>query len=268
MKKTICLFLIFFAIGEVSFAGVSLIGELTRETTLQPGEKFEGKITLENTGETSWEVTIYKTDYLFYSDGSNIYGEPGRAARSNASWLSINPTRLTIPPKEMASVYYTIQVPQQLDLIGTYWSMLMVEPTSDIDPKEIEDKTGKIKLGVSTVVRYGIQIVTNIGDTGIRKIKFLDKKLISQDGKKTLQLDIENVGERWLSPTIWAELYDKDGKNIGRFGNRQMRIYPGCSARHKIDLSDVPKGKYKALVVVDNGDQYVFGAQYDLEIEL
>jgi hypothetical protein len=267
MKRISCLFLILFVLGESSFAGVSLIGELTQEKTLQPGEKFEGKVTLENTGETSWQVTIYKTDYLFYSDGSNIYGEPGRITHSNASWLSVSPNRITIPPKEMASVYYTIEVPLQPDLIGTYWSMLMIEPTSETGPENIQDETGKVKLGVKTVVRYGVQIVTNIGDTGARKIKFLDKKLSNQDGKRTLQMDIENIGERWLRPTLWVELYDKGGKNIGRFGNRQMRIYPGCSVRHRIDLSDVPKGKYKALVVVDNGDEYVFGAQYDLEIE-
>ncbi|MCJ7459617.1 MAG: hypothetical protein MUP17_11580 [candidate division Zixibacteria bacterium] len=267
MKRISCLFLILFVLGESSFAGVSLIGELTREKTMQPGEKFEGKVTLKNTGETSWEVTIYKTDYLFYADGSNIYGESGRIPRSNAGWLSISPTRLTIPPKEMASVYYIIEVPQQPDLIGTYWSMLMVEPTSETGSKDIEDETGKVKLGIKTVLRYGIQIVTNIGDTGDRKIKFLDKKLISQDGRRTLQMDIENIGERWLRPTLWVELYDKGGKNMGRFGNRQLRIYPGCSIRHKIDLGDVPIGKYKALVMVDNGDEYVFGAQYDLEIE-
>jgi len=44
-----------------------------------------------------------------------------------------------------------------------------------------------------------------------------------------------------------------------------MRIYPGTSVRHKIDLSSLPGGKYMALVVADNGDEYIFGAQYTLE---
>jgi len=110
-------------------------------------------------------------------------------------------------------------------------------------------------------------MLTHIGDTGTRKIKFLDKKLFSQDGKTILQMDIENIGERWLTPTLWVELYDNQGTELGRFESGKRRIYPSCSVRYKVDLTDVPEGKYKALVVADNGDEYVFGAKYDLGIE-
>ncbi len=63
------------------------------------------------------------------------------------------------------------------------------------------------------------------------------------------------------------ELYNTDGVNVGRFESRQLRIYPGCSVRHKVDFKDIPGGRYKALVVADNGDEYVFGARYDIELK-
>ncbi|MGB2697990.1 MAG: hypothetical protein WBD28_09070 [Candidatus Zixiibacteriota bacterium] len=267
MKKIFCLFVILFVSAEFSFAQVSVMGSLTQEATLQPGDKIEGKITLQNTAETSWEVTIYKNDYLFYADGSNIYGEPGNTTRSNASWLSVSPKRLIIPSKETASVYFTLEVPENLDLTGTYWSIIMIEPTSEAGPQILEDKETKVKIGVQTKVRYGVQIITNIGDTGAPKISFLDRKLINQDGKKILQMDIENTGNRWLSPTVWVELYNSQGNKVGRFDSDKKRIFPECSVRHRIDLTEVPRGNYKALVVVDNGDQHVFGAKYDLGIE-
>jgi hypothetical protein len=267
MKRIFTLCLLLIALADSSFAGVSVIGGLTQERVLQPGERYEGKITLQNTGENSWQVTVYKTDYLYYADGRNIYGEPGKATRSNADWISVSPPRLTIPPNEQASLYYTIEVPQDPSLIGTYWSMIMIEPTSETGPQILEDKEKKVKVGIQTKVRYGVQIITNIGDTGARKIQFLDKKLIKAEGQSILQMDIENTGERWLSPTLWVELYAKDGTNSGRLEGEKIRIFPSCSVRHKVDLTDVPKGKYKALVVLDNGDEYVFGAQYDLGIE-
>lgn len=281
-KKILCFFLFFVVLVDLSFAGVLVMGELTRERTLQPGETFEGTINLKNTGETSCRVDVYQADYLFYADGSNIYGEPGSAVRSNANWLSVAPNRLSIPPNEMASVYYTVRVPQiqelasaynnfqvleSPDLIGTYWSMVMVEPMPQTGPESIEDETRNAKMGIQTKIRYGIQMVTNIGDTGARRIKFSDKKLINQDGQIFLQMDIENIGERWLSPTVWVEIYDNHGAKVGRFESSKKRIYPGCSVRHKVDLTNVPKGKYKALVVADNGDEYVFGAKYDFGIE-
>lgn len=282
MKKILFVLLLVVATADLSFAAVSVIGELTREESVQPGEKFEGTIKLQNTGETTCQVNVYQTDYLFYSDGSNVYGDAGSTARSNAGWLSVSPKRLTIPPNEVALVHYSGEVPevkqlasvfsdlqiiQSPDLTGTYWSMVMIEPMPEAGPETAEDEAGRVKFGIQTKVRYGIQIVTHIGDTGTPKIKFLDKRLIDQEDQTILQLDIENTGERWLSPKVWVELYDQEGTQLGRFEGDKKRIYPQCSVRHRVDLSDVPQGRYKALVVVDNGDQYVFGAKYDLGIE-
>lgn len=267
MKKLILSLLFFFIWTNFCFAGVLVIGGLSQEKRAKPGESFKGAILLKNTGQSSAEVKVYQTDYFFYADGRNIYGEPGKTPRSNARWLSLSPSRLVIPPQDTASVYYTLQVPMDKELKGTYWSMVMVEPIPKTSPESIQAEKGKVKLGVQTVIRYGIQIVTDIGDTGKRQIRFSDKRLISQEGKKILQIDIENTGERWLSPLVWADLYDTQGKSIGRFEGGKFRIYPGCSVRHRIDLTKVPAGKYNALVVVDNGDESVFGARYNLEIK-
>ena len=267
MKKIIFFLLFFIILADFSFACVSVIGGLSREKNVKPGEKFEGIIYLKNNGESSCQVKVKQTDYLFYADGKNIYGEPGGISRSNARWISLSPVRLTVPPKETASVYYIVQVPENPDLKGSYWSMVMVEPIPETSPESTKEEKGKVKVGIQTIVRYGIQIVTNFSDAGERKIRFLDKKLFSQDKKRLFEFDIENTGERSLSPVVWVELYSKDGMNIGRFESSKLRIYPGCSVRHKVDLTDVPKGKYKALVVADSGDENVFGAQYDLEME-
>jgi hypothetical protein len=145
--------------------------------------------------------------------------------------------------------------------------MVMIEPDPETVTESIQDETGKIKMGIQTRIRYGIQIVTNIGDTGVRRIEFQNKKLLSQDGKTILQMDIANVGQRWLSPVVWVEVYDQTGTNLGRSESDKKRIYPGCSVRHKIELTDIPPGQYQALIVADNGDDYVFGAKYDFEIK-
>lgn len=268
MKKYfVCLIslAILFSINvEFAVACVSVIGGLKIEKNVKSGEEFTGIIQLKNSGDSLCEVKIYQSDYLFFSNGQNIYDKPGSVQRSNAKWVSFSPGRLTIPPKETVSVHYTAHVPGTPDLKGTYWSLLLVEPLVKTDNIAAE---GKDKVGIQTVIRYGIQFVTDISDTGERKIRFLNKELIDNDGKKSFQFDIENVGERWLSPRVWVELYNTDGVNVGRFESRQLRIYPGCSVRHRVNLKDVPGGRYKALVVADNGDEYVFGARYDMELK-
>lgn len=267
MKKLFFPVLLFFIWANSCLAGVSVIGGLSRENTAKPGERLEGVILLKNTGESPAEVKVYQTDFLSYADGRNIYGEPGSTPRSSAGWISLSPSRLVIPPQNTASVYYDLRLPADKALKGTYWSVVMVEPIPETSPESMTGEKGKIKIGIRAVIRYGIQIVTDIGDTGERRIRFSDKRLLSRDGQKILRLDIENTGDRWLSPLVWADLFTEPGRSIGRFESGRFRIYPGCSVRHRINLTGVPAGKYRALVVVDNGDEYVFGARYDLEIE-
>ncbi len=250
-----------------SKAGVTLIGGLSYEKKAQIGETYQGTILLNNHGDEPQEVRIYQTDYLFFCDGTNKYDEPGKIERSNANWITFSPHRLTIPPRQISTVNYTIEVPNDKPLVGTYWSMLMVEILGKGDPEAmLKPEKDKIQMGIMQVTRYGVQIVTQVDNTGTRKLKFIGTKLLAKEGGgRFLQIDVENIGERWLRPEVWLELYNEEGRYIGKFEGTRMRIYPGTSIRQRIDLSDVPSGKYKTLVVADCGGDYVFGAQYTLK---
>jgi hypothetical protein len=257
--------LVLFSAATAFGAGISLPGGLSRISALAPGGKTIGKILVRNGSAETQTIRVYQTDYLFYADGRNVYGKPGTDPRSNAAWITFSPQRLTVPPREIGEINYVVQAPNDLKLSGTFWSIMMIEPLGKDSP-EVTDKPGKIQVGISTVVRYAVQIITTLGDAGVRKIKFLDKHLI-QDGKdRFLQVDLENIGQGWLTPTVWAELFDGKGASIGRFEGGRVRMFPSCSARFRVNLSDAPKGKYSALVVADSGDDTVFGAKYQLEI--
>lgn len=257
------LLLLFWSTGTFA-AGIQVLGSLTQEKVTAIGANYDGSILIANTGKTACRARIYQTDYLFYANGTNIYGTPGKIPSSNANWITLGSKWVTIPGNETAAVNYKVQVPQNPGLRGTYWSMLMVEA---VDDQPVVGAKAQNTLSLQTKIRYGIQIITHIGNTGKRQIRFLDRKLINQDGQNILQLDIENSGERALFPIVSVQLFNNDGKQIGNYRGAKIRILPTCSVRQRINLPNIPKGKYKALVIVDNGDQYVFGANYDLVIE-
>jgi hypothetical protein len=266
MKKVLFLILaVSLATATHSFAGVAVIGSLVRHYAAKPGETFEGIILLKNTGSEAVEMGIGQTDYLFTADGSNHYDKPGTQPRSNAGWLSVNPARAFVAPQSTVSVYYKGKVPAGSDLRGTYWSMIMVEPINVPTP-EVKDEKEKVVVGIRTIMRYAVQVVTEIGATGTESLNVLEKRLIVNDGKKVLELDVGNNGERVQIPTLWAEFYNEQGISIGRFEGGRWRIYPSCSVRYKVDLADIPAGKYTAMIVMDTGGDYVTGAQYSLEI--
>ncbi|MEI9894763.1 MAG: hypothetical protein WDN28_12970 [Chthoniobacter sp.] len=248
-----------------SQAGVVVIGNLARTTTIKAGDNFEGVIFLKNTGPQPAEARISQTDYLCHADGSNEYGEAGKGPRSNAGWIVVSPTRLKIAPGETLPVRYKGRAPADPGLHGTFWSMIMIEPNSApaITP---EGKVDQIAVGLQTSIRFAIQIVTEVGQGGTRSLQVQEKRIVQSAGKRALQLDIANDGERLLVPLMTVELFDRHGASVGRFDAGRARIYPTCSVRAKIDLTDVPAGKYAAMVLLDSGDAQVMGAQYDLEI--
>ncbi|MCP4110505.1 MAG: hypothetical protein GY749_34115 [Desulfobacteraceae bacterium] len=248
-------------------AGIMVLDGLTREKVASAGETFEGFIEIRNTGKETEDVKVYQTDYLFYSDGSNSYDEPGTNKRSNAKWLFFSPHQVTIPPGGTSRIIYNAKIPGNKALKGSYWSILMVEAIPKESPESGRPLDGTINYGLTQVFRYGVQMITHIGDTGTRKLNFLNPDLLKDDKNRILQIDIENTGERYLQPSLWTKLYDEKGGFVDKFEGGKTRTYPGTSVRFKIDLSKAPAGNYKAIVVADCGGDDIFGATYSLKFE-
>lgn len=267
LKIRIIVFALFFcSLIPVTKAQIS-VGNLTHEKAAKVGETYQGVISIKNSAKKPKEVKVYQTDYLFFFDGRNVYGEPGKASRSNADWITFRPKRLTIPPEETSLVHYTVKVPEDETLVGTYWSMLMVECISENSPEAGKSEEEEVTLSIKEVIRYGIQMVTHIGNTGTGELKFLKTELLKGAERRILQIDIENIGKRWVAPFLWVELYNEEGSYIDKFESKRKHIYPGTSVRYSLDLSRVAKGEYKALVVADGGGNDVFGTEYTLRLE-
>lgn len=247
-----------------SSAGIAVLGNLARSHTATPGADFDGIILVKNTGDTPQEVHTHQTDYLFFADGRNLYEKPVSHDRSNAEWITVSPSRIIVPPKETASIYYKGTIPEAGTLRGTYWSTIMVEPVAPAAP-EIDPT--KPEVGLRAVMRFAIQVATEIDGTAQYELQIADRRIARDEGTTHLEMDIANSGERLGIATVWTELFDSTGAPLGRFEGGKARIYPGCSVRFRMDLSKVPAGKYSALVVVDGGDNQVLGAQYELQLD-
>lgn len=244
---------------------LSVINSMTHSHELVPGEAFEGRILIRNTGAEARSARVYQRDYAFFAGVGTRYEAPGTNLRSNASWLAVSPPEIEIPSGEVAAVYYQGRVPVGEGLEGTYWSMIMVEPMAPV----AETRAGadnELALSVRTVMRYGVQAIVHIGDTGVRQLQLLERRLVREGDRVFLEIDVENTGNRLLSPVVSARVFSNDGTSYQPAQSPRLGVFPGCSVRHRLDLSDIPDGTYQALVILDNGDDHVFGARYDLEI--
>lgn len=247
-------------------AAIAVLNGLTHEFKVIPGQTYEGVILLKNTEETPEKAKIYQTDYSFNALGQKFFPPPGSNSRSNSGWISFYPSLIDLPPQATLEVKFKIIVPDDPSLKGTYWSLLMVEQTPVL-VKPATSLAGKEpSLSLNQVVRYGIQIITHIGETGERKIRIVSSRLVNQEGKYQLQLVVENVGERCLVPDLSLQLFDQQGEQIGQFTGGRWRLYPQTSALYQVDLGSLPENKYRALIFLDNHDDHVFAAQVNLNL--
>lgn len=255
-----------FAVLPMS-ADVGVRGDLIHELELESGTTHSGSVTLENYSDRFVEVKLYQTDFRSESPETYFYEDPGSHGRSNANWIDVSPNRVTIASGETFAVSYVIRVPENIELEGTYWSVLMVEPIAADSPESVESDPNETTVGIRTVIRYGVKLVTNIGSTGTYEPSIEGAVIEYIDGVPVLGLDIRNTGTRLLKLEVAAELYSASGSLVARREGPLSHVYPGSSRRLKVPLADVEGGSYTALVVMDGGENNVFGASFPMQIE-
>ncbi len=247
-------------------AGVTPVGDMTHEKDAKAGERYRQVIVLQNTDPAPVEVKLYQTDYSFSADGSTHFDPPGKMPRSNAQWVALGRDLITVPAKATERVEYEVRVPADKGLAGTYWSMIMVEPVAK-GSRESAETLPENTTAISQVMRYGIQVVTNLGKGGQAELTFANPRLVEEEGKRLFAIDVANTGQRSLRPGLWLELYSAQGAPVGKFQGEARRLYPGTSSRYLIDLGQTPKGKYLGMVAADGKGDSLFGANVELEIK-
>jgi hypothetical protein len=241
-------------------ASVEVLGSLKHLYKAKPGDIIKGEIRIQNNDPTDQEVRIYQTDLLYNLEESTFYDEPEAHARSNAKWIQYSPKTLVLKSKETRLIQYEIVVPKNAALNGTYWSIMMVEGVMPIDPNQQGD------LSIRTLTRYAIQMVTEMEDAGNGSLKFLEPSLISDENKNLfLAVDLQNNGDRYISPEISIEFFDSKGESVATLTAPRKGLYPFTSTRFKIDLKGLPSKKtYKAMIIAAGKDDDVFGLEYTL----
>ena len=252
------------AAPSVVRAQISVLSSTVEEKEAMKGEVYTGRIVISNPTTSPQAVRIYQTDYNFKADGTSSFGDPGSTPRSNASWVAPQTQRVTVPPRSEVTVPYSVKVPQNDSLRGTYWSAIMVE-AAQTAPGATSGRGAQAQVGIGSVIRYAIQVATHIGATGTRTVKF-EKPTAGQDstGAATLDLDVMTTGDRAVRPKLSVELYDAQGVLKAKGKQDRGLVYPGSSFRQHFDFGKLSPGTYKAVVLADTGAEQVYASQFTI----
>lgn len=244
-----------------AMASLSVPSALTQERKAIAGDHYQGAIPIVNMGDDPLVAKVSLVDYHYNSQGESSFGELGTNQRSNAPWITVSHPFIEVPPHHTAQVFYEVVIPEEDTLIGTYWSMVLIEPAEN-GANLAEDN----EIGLQTIVRYGVQLITQIGDTGKHDLKILNQKMEEEEGRIIGFLEVENTGSRLLDPQLMIDLFDDEGNHVGHFLGGKLRILPTCSVKYDIDLSFLQTGQYRAAVILDSGERGVFNAEYQINI--
>lgn len=263
----LCFVVLVLVAAAPASAQVLVYGALARDHAASAGEVYEEVIEVHNPTAEPQQARVAQTDYRFAADGTNDFGTPGSTERSNADWITVTPSMVTLSPGETATVTVSVRVPGATPApAGSYWSMIMIEPIPRGSDESTLDAPQDLQYGVVERVRYGVQIATHVG-AAVAAAEVVAVTLEAGDaGTRVLSADVINGGTGMLDGPVYIDVFDASGEARGRIDGTSARIYPGTSFRHRVDLGSLEPGVYEALLVIDGGEAGVFGAQYTLEL--
>ena len=239
---------------------IVLLSNMTTTHTASPGSVVRGTVEVRNTGSESETLSLSLNDFATRAPDTRDVLDTQSIDRSLGPWLTLEDTALTIAPGQSRSIPYQINVPDDANLQGSFWSILMLEEGTTPTVASIG--------GVSLLQRsrIGTRVVATIPG-GSRVVTFSASGLARVGQGVVFYCDIENTGTDALSIEPKLELYDTNGQKQGVYKGQANMLYPGSSWRYSIDLTSAPAGDYTAILIANGGDDALFGARHPIHLD-
>ncbi len=237
---------------------IVVLNGLTHIHNATSGTELQGKVRLKNDGKGPARILIYRQDLVAECGKSPDYVNNSGSAYSLSRWLSTNVDEKTLAAGEEYEVIYTVKIPLDEAVNGSYWQVLMVEGA---DPVKEESVHG---VSVNSKVRYAIQVVVNVGGFESPAVAFENIDFKKGD-KPSLSVILRNSGKYTAVVRVVLELYDEQGAKVKKLEGTGRRVYPSFCNSFVIDLEGIPPGKYAGVIIADNGTD-LFGSNLSLEL--
>ena len=286
MKNSISwkiLFFLFLLLNSLAFAQLSAIIRGSVVEDARPGEVIQAKITIVNPIEKEILTRVYVADYQIDLVGEQ-FTDADTTKRSNASWVNFTDNERIIAPRTTVEIPVEIVIPADSNIEGSYWSMIMVEAQAQTVMEPDPSKEGIAAFGLEIVNRHALNVITTVGN-GYADLSFSNPALFTgESGGNLFSVDAENVGNRIATADVYLEIYSIQGQVLGRIDAGRIYIRPENPVNFTFDFTNVSNlieetnsigtevialesGTYNTLMIVDAGNDEIFGARYTIELD-
>lgn len=263
--KTIFSLLLIALFQLSSQANVTVLNGLTHIYSTDLGNTINGEIILKNTSSEQEErITVYLKDFNQLCDRKTKYFDIGTSEYSLAKWVSFNINEKVLAPQERFVISYQLVIPETEEELGkiqgTFWSMIMIEVDEPINEQEERG------VQINSQIRYGIQLIANIGQKINPEIEFNDVQLSkTEGGNYEVTVKLENKGIFLVKPSLILELIDDNGESILKTEAQFKKVYPDNCKDFVIEIANIPVGLYEGILIADYGGD-IYGINLTVEI--
>ena len=272
--QLICKMLFLFLLSSTVYGQLSVHIDNAVIENLLPDTTIIATITIRNIDTKDADIQIYLSDYQINLNQTH-YANPNTTPRSNAAWIKLGATDTTIPANTTKQIPVEIDIPNDDTLSGSYWSLIMVEPKpsniliGDINQEEVSEQNLRI------ISRHGLNVITSFKE-GYSDFEF-EKPSMSYSKNETpiFNINSENIGTSIVKADVYLDIYASNGEEFGRIDIGKQVFRPRNPVSLTFDFSQLISENqlglvadtYSALLIVDAGDDNLFGARYNLDIQ-
>ncbi|QWX84014.1 hypothetical protein H0I23_16445 [Cellulophaga sp. HaHaR_3_176] len=260
--KTVCL--IIFSLFSVYFslANVSVVNGLTHVYSGASGDLITGEVILINYSSVEQRVKFKIGEAIYSCNESRIFSFDKTHEYSSSAWINSNVNERVLAPKEQYVLKFTIQIPKDEVLRGSFWSVLMVSVDNPI-----KEEMFKNEIGLNTKIQYAVGLITNVNTVDDVNIDFNEvKSNKALNDSKDLKISMKNNGLFSEAVTLTLEVYNQQGTKIKEYKSRRLLVFPSLCRDYQINISDLPKGEYECVLLADARESFI-GTNVKLNID-
>lgn len=246
------------------------ISPATLYFTAGRGESQTFKITVENGLDSAYSFQVSAADFTRNENAEITYFKPGSTPYSCVPWVTVSNNLIEVEPHSSSSIDVTINIPDSAEAVAkSTWGMILLET---IRQKVFSEQHGDINANIERAYRVGVQLYETPPTVIDKELRMKD--FIPMQTRGNYRVVCKNEGGVLLRCNAYIELVSKQTgekvkvypKNEGKF---PFKVLPGQLRNVDFEVpTNLAKGKYTAVAIVDANDDEVPLEAAQLEIEL
>lgn len=252
MRTQILTNLALFLFVNISYSSVVVVNGLTHVHNGVNGETITGEIILMNTSIKDQRVTFNLSEAIFSCDSPRVFSNLQSHDQSSSAWYDGNLMDKVLAPKEKYIYKYSIHIPNDETLEGTFWTSLMIEVETPIKEERLTNK-----IDLDTKVRYAVGLVTNVNEQEQIKVDFNGVELCRTETTKSLKVKISNQSTFLSGVKLSLEIFNKKGVMILELKSGRNMVFPNSCREFNFNLAPLEAGEYEGVLIANAKEEYL-----------